>query len=309
MSTLAVARKDFKDVRRAKTLWIVIGLLGLVSGLLAYVFDGSPETTDQQLVENLFRSIAGINAVLLPIVVLIATYLAIAGEREQGSIKFLLGLPNSRQDVILGKLLSRLGMVSVAVAVMFLVALIIALVRFAVFPAGVFFGVFLMTLFYGAVFVGVAIAMSSITASRSRAVAGAVGTYFVSILVYFLPGINVRAIVRFVYEDALGQSANLDLYQFVQYTSPFFAFQKSLNLVLPERLQATFFKGERAREQGVSTGGGQAGGGDPGGFQSAIESVDLPFYLTDEFGLVVLAAWMVIPLALGYWRFERADLG
>jgi len=302
MSTLAVARKDFKDVRRAKTLWIVIGLLGLIAGLLAYVFDGGPETTDQQLVESLFYSIAGINAVFLPIVVLIATYLAIAGEREQGSIKFLLGLPNSRQDVLLGKLLSRLGMVSVAVGVMFVVALIIALVRFAVFPAGVFVGIFLMTVFYGAVFVGVAIAVSSMTASRSRAVAGAVGTYFVSILMYFLPAINVRAMMKFLWEDVLGQSANLDLYQFVQYTSPFYAFQKSLNLVIPERMAVAPFKSARATDP-------RARGQTPEQAQAAIESVDLPFYLTDEFGLVILAAWLVVPLALGYWRFEKADLG
>lgn len=306
MSTLAVARKDFKDVRRAKTLWLVIGLLGLIAGLLAYVFDGGSTTPDQELVENLFRSIAGINAILLPIVVLIATYLAIAGERESGSIKFLLGLPNSRRDVVLGKLLSRLTMVGVAVAVMFVVGLLVALVRFAVFPAGVFFGLFAMTLLYGAVFVGVAIAMSSITASRSRAVAGAVGTYFGSILVFFLPGINVRAIVRFINEDLLGLGTNLDLYQFVQYVSPFFAFQKATNLVVPERMETSFFKGERAREAGAGPGSGNGG---REGFEAAIESVDLPFYLTDEFGLVILLAWMVIPLALGYWRFERADIG
>jgi ABC-2 type transport system permease protein len=308
MSTLAVAKKDFKDVRRAKTLWLVIGLLGLVSGLLAYVINGSSGTPDREVVENLFRSIAGINAILLPIVVLIATYLAIAGERETGSIKFLLGLPNSRREIVFGKLLSRLTMVAVAVAVMFLVALVIALVRFAVLPVGVFFGTFVMTLLYGAVFVGIAIAMSSVTASRSRAVAGAVGTYFASILVFFLPGINVRAIVSYLNEDVLGLGTNLDLYQFVQYVSPFFAFQKASNLVVPERLQATLFKSERARD--AAAGPGNSAGGQGGeSFEAAVESVELPFYLTDEFGFVILLAWFVVPLAIGYWRFERADIG
>jgi ABC-2 type transport system permease protein len=302
MSALAVAKKDFKDVRRAKTLWLVIGLLGLIAGLLAYVFEGDTTTPDQEVVENLFQAIGGLNAILLPIVVLIATYLAIAGEREQGSIKFLLGLPNSRRDIVFGKLLSRLGMVSVAVSVMFLVALVIALVKFAVFPAGVFFGVFAITLLYGAVFVSVAIGMSSLTASRSRAVAGAVGTYFLSILVYSLPAINVREIVRFLYEDVLGQSMNLDLYQFVQYTSPFFAFQKALNLVVPERMENSIFKNERASEVSSPS-------RDASEFEAAVEAVELPFYLTDEFSLVILAAWMVIPLAIGYWRFERADIG
>jgi len=305
MSTLAVAKKDFKDVRRAKTLWLVIGLLGLISGLLAYVFNGPTGTPDSEVVQDLFYSVAGINAILLPIVVLVATYLAIAGERESGSIKFLLGLPNSRRDVVLGKLLSRFGMVTVAVAVMFVVALIIALVRFAVFPIGVFVGVFAMTVLYGGVFVGVAVAVSALTSSRSRAVAGAVGTYFVSILVFFLPGINVRAIVRFLHEDILGLGTNLDLYQFVQYASPFFAFQKALNLVVPERMQTEFFKSERVN--GAAQGG--QGPNSREAYEAAVEAVDLPFYLSAEFGLVILAAWLVVPLALGYWRFERADLG
>jgi ABC-2 type transport system permease protein len=300
MSTFAVAKKDFKDVRRAKTLWLLIGLLGLISGLLAYVFQGSTGTPDTEVVQNLFQSIAGINAILLPIVVLIATYLAIAGERESGSIKFLLGLPNSRRDVVLGKLLSRLGMVTVAVAVMFFVALIIALYRFAVFPVGVFVGVFAMTVLYGAVFVSVAVAVSALTSSRSRAVAAAVGTYFVSILVFFLPGINVRQIVRFLNEDVLGLGANIDLYQFVQYVSPFFAFQKALNLVVPERMQSEFFRSQRV--DGPARGGQE-------GYEAAVEAVNLPFYLSNEFGLVILAVWLVVPLALGYWRFERADLG
>jgi ABC-2 type transport system permease protein len=300
MSTFAVAKKDFKDVRRAKTLWLLIGLLGLISGLLAYVFQGSTGTPDTEVVQNLFQSIAGINAILLPIVVLIATYLAIAGERESGSIKFLLGLPNSRRDVVLGKLLSRLGMVTVAVAVMFFVALIIALYRFAVFPVGVFVGVFAMTVLYGAVFVSVAVAVSALTSSRSRAVAAAVGTYFVSILVFFLPGINVRQIVRFINEDVLGLGANIDLYQFVQYVSPFFAFQKALNLVVPERMQSEFFRSQRV--DGPARGGRE-------GYEAAVEAVNLPFYLSNEFGLVILAVWLVVPLALGYWRFERADLG
>jgi ABC-2 type transport system permease protein len=31
-------------------------------------------------------------------------------------------------------------------------------------------------------------------------------------------------------------------------------------------------------------------------------------YLSNEFSVVVFAAWLVIPLALGYLRFQRSDL-
>jgi ABC-2 type transport system permease protein len=34
-----------------------------------------------------------------------------------------------------------------------------------------------------------------------------------------------------------------------------------------------------------------------------------PFFLQDWFGFVILLAWMVVPLLIGYYRFERADLG
>ena len=37
-------------------------------------------------------------------------------------------------------------------------------------------------------------------------------------------------------------------------------------------------------------------------------TADLPFYLQDWFGFVVMAFWIVVPLAVGYLRFESTDL-
>jgi ABC-2 type transport system permease protein len=34
-----------------------------------------------------------------------------------------------------------------------------------------------------------------------------------------------------------------------------------------------------------------------------------PFYLQTWFVLVLVVAWTVLPVAVGYWRFDRADLG
>lgn len=41
------------------------------------------------------------------------TYGAILHERNSGSIRFLLGLPNSRRDIVVGKFLGRSGTVAV----------------------------------------------------------------------------------------------------------------------------------------------------------------------------------------------------
>jgi ABC-2 type transport system permease protein len=36
---------------------------------------------------------------------------------------------------------------------------------------------------------------------------------------------------------------------------------------------------------------------------------EVPFYLTEWFSVVVLVVWGAIPVVLGYWWFERTDLG
>ena len=41
----------------------------------------------------------------------------------------------------------------------------------------------------------------------------------------------------------------------------------------------------------------------------ALAGSSVPFYVQNWFGLVILALWLVVPVALGYWRFERADIG
>jgi len=35
---------------------------------------------------------------------------------------------------------------------------------------------------------------------------------------------------------------------------------------------------------------------------------DAPFYLQEWFGVVVLLFWLAVPVAIGYYRFERTDL-
>ncbi|WP_436923133.1 ABC transporter permease [Halosimplex amylolyticum] len=292
MSTVTVAKKDFKAARRSKLLWAAAVVLGLIAAFVGYVSGGAPGA-DAEQVQRLFRVLTMILGVLLPIVALVASYLAIAGEREGGGIKFLLSLPNTRRGVFVGKLLSRNGIVAGGVAFMYVAAISVALTRHGAFPAAVIFGTLLVTLVYGSVFVSVAMAMSSAVASRSRAIAGAFGTYFALVILYLVPGVSVAAIARWVHTTLLGADANPDLYNAVQYTSPYLGYQKAVNLVLPAELRQIVFYSSLPDE--ISYG-------------SAKANTALPFYLQDEFSVVVLAFWLVVPLLIGYWLFERADL-
>ncbi|WP_459194440.1 ABC transporter permease subunit [Halosimplex sp. J119] len=292
MSTVTVAKKDFKAARRSKMLWGAAIALGMIAAFLAYV-SGGAAATDVRRVQSLFRTLGMFLGVLLPIVALVASYLAIAGEREGGGIKFLLSLPNTRRGVFVGKVLSRNGIVAGGVAFMYVTAVSVALTRHGAFPAAVIFGTLLVTLVYGSTFVSIALAMSSAAASRSRAIAGAFGTYFLLVILYLFPIASVSDIARWIHTTILGADANPDLYNAVQYTSPYLAYRKAINLVMPEAMRQNVFRSSLPEDLRF----------DPVGANDA-----LPMYLQDEVSLVVLAFWLVVPLLIGYWLFERADL-
>ena len=292
MSSVSVVRKDFRGARRSRLLWAAAVVLGLIAALLAYV-SGNAAGTSTETVQSLFQALTLIMSILLPVVALVASYLAIAGEREGGGIKFLLSLPNTRRDVFVGKLASRLAIVAAGIGFMYVAAISVALTRHGAFPAAVVFGTLLVTALYGATFVSVAVSMSAAAASKSRAIAGAFGSYFVLVILYVFPVIQIPSMVRWLHTTILGADPNPDLYNAVQYTSPYLAYRKATNLVLPTDMRQVIFGSSLPDD--ISYG-------------SAAANTELPIYLQDEFSVAILAFWLVVPLLVGYWLFQRADL-
>ena len=108
---------------------------------------------------------------LLPLVCLVGSYAALVGESETGSVRFLLGLPNSRDDAYLGKYLSRAAIVVVPLVVcLALTGVIVA----ATFRDGSFLGMLGLTLVsipYALLFVGIGLSASAYSDTSNRAVA------------------------------------------------------------------------------------------------------------------------------------------
>lgn len=302
MSTLTVAQKDLRNLRRSKAFWLGGIMLALVAVLLAYANQGINQT-DTVATQQTVHVLTVILSLLLPIVALVASYLAIAGEREGGGIKFLLSAPNLRRDVLAGKLLSRLCLVAAGVGFMFVAALSVSLTKHGAFPAGVIFGTLLVTLVYGAVFVNVGVALSASVASRSQAIARSLVIYFVFVLLYLFPVIRISNVVKALHTRVLGMDGNPDLYNAVEYTSPYRAYQKATNLVVPDEFEQRPFADSASTEPGTPAGAGSQAGGD-----AASTALDLPVYLTDEFALVVFLVWLIVPVLIGYRSFNRADL-
>lgn len=283
MSIRSVATKDLVGTRRSRALWAMATLLALLFAGIAFGYEGY-RLDGAGTVNALFQMLGMVLAFLLPIVALVASYMAIAGERESGGVKFLLGFPNSRRDVFLGKLGSRLLTVTVGIAFCFLAATSVAAAKHGVVLPALTVGLLALSVLYGATFVALAVSFSAASATRSRAIGAAIASYLVLVLLYVVPAVRITSIVRWLHTIILGFDPNYDLYNAITYTSPYVAYRKATNLLLPPERQAMVFRrpGERAG--------------------------DLPVYLTDEVSLLVLAAWIAIPLFVGYRRFDRTDL-
>lgn len=273
MSTLDVAKKDFLDVRRAKIVWFVGALYVLFMMLLVYA--GQTGSQEPNVLYSLWN-LTAVGAMFIPLIALVTAYLAIAGERESGGIKYLLSIPNARRDVVLGKFITRTGIVSASIVVAFLVSAVLTLLWYPDPQLDVLAGMMALTVLYALTYVAVAIGISAATASRSRAMGGSIAFFFVTSVLNVLGPLQL--VINYVANDLAGLEISMNQITFVQsLVSPTAAYANSTGLVFPE------------------------------GFNTIPEA--LPWFLQGETMIVVMLGWLVVPLALGIWRFERADLG
>jgi ABC-2 type transport system permease protein len=253
--------------------------------------DGPPVTSSSFL-----RTLSNVTRLLVPLTGAVVAYASVVGERESGTLKLLLSLPHSRLDVLVGKLLGRSGVLAVPVLAGLLVAV-------PVFPASgvefvatdylLFAG---LTVLVGVAFVAVGLGASAATDSSRRAVAAT----FVPFVVFALLWSQVVNRVTSLLGDGISvagtqllapvEGAGLfEAYFLVRAVNPLAAYQMvASNLGSPQTQLALFSPPSRQ--------------------QYTQQFGELPVYLTDGFFVVLLALWVVLPVAVGYLAFERADL-
>ena len=274
---LTVARNDFLNVRRSKLLWSVSGLY-LVVMLLMFYFVGS---NSEPRLKDVVSLMTLIGVLIIPLIALIASYLAIAGERESGSIKFSLGLPTTRWEFLAGKFLSRVGLVAGAVVLSVAVGGLYGVMTYPSIPFDTLLVFTGLTILFVAAYVAVAIGISAASASRARAMGGAIGFFFVFNVFWILNlGFSIVGAIRFIFEDMLGFDLTQNTELFIQALSPGSAYIHSLGLLFPDQFAII------RTVRGAS-----------------------PFYLESWFMILILLAWIVMSLCMGYWRFSRANLG
>lgn len=299
-SVRAVAKKDFQDSVRSWMFWglsiFFFTLLVATTGAVSYF--GEDIAAQGVTTDVLIGFVSEITRLIIPLIALVLGWKAIAGERESGSIKILLSLPHSRKDVLLGKLLGRSAVLSLSLTLGFVLAAAVVAALLGGFDVVDYAGLLAVSVLYGIAYTSIAVSLSSLT--RSTTIAGA-AMFGVFVLFYVVWNALSTAFRLLAERDVLffdtvtyttefqGQEVQVERLPewayFLINLDPGEAYGRVLTLVtdvdtveLQAELDAQMFGGE------------------------------LPFFLQDWFALLILVFWIVVPIAVALYRFDRVDL-
>lgn len=286
-----VWRRDLLSSYRSRlvpavAVLLVLGTAGLALGVYALDTYGPPPGMQTAVVV-----LGGAAHVLVPLVALLSSYSALVGERESGSVRFLLGLPNSRRDAYGGKLAARLTAVAAPLAVGLLVATVAV---GALFQDGSYvdmLGLTAVTLLYALVFVGFGLALSAVASTSTRAVVGAVGVFAL-----FRGGWPALQLGLLEATDSEMFPIYPEWYYWLGRINPVNAYVKLTTAY------ADFGGRSHPLLSGTVEYGYQEGTG------RTVEATVDSIAVTGEFAAVVLLAWAVLVPLLGLLAWERSDL-
>jgi len=275
MSWTAVAKKDFQDALRSRAIWAISVVFILLSVVIAYVygsFSADELGIEEKTAERLVFFLASNITLFVSITALVIAYKSIAGERESGSLKILLSLPHTRRDVLVGKVLGRGAVLAIPVVVALAIGAAVGSALIGAVAAQALLALLVVSVLFTFAYVSVIVGLSAMTESTTRASMLTIGFL---VLFRFLWGVvsigTVWASNGFSIPDTLP-----DWIFVVNQIPPSGAYTTLLYALVP----------------------GQTG-----------NAADIDaFYGTPWLGAVVLLFWLVVPAAIGYRRFSKADL-
>jgi len=274
VSWRAVAHKDVHDASRSKTIWVLFVLLGLLTVGYAVVheFLGPEEPTFLTFLGGL----AGLVGTVLPVLALLLGYKSVIEARTSGSMFLTLSLPHSRRDVVTGTVLGRTVVLLAPTLAGLVVAGVAGVVLYGTEGALLYPWFMFAVALYGLAFVGLAVGLSMWTTGDRWVTFGALGGYL--LLVTFWSSLHSLTML-FLHRFNLSVLSDLpDWSLLFRLLGPGEAFDRLLRAGFDLELAGRYV------------------------------AEDAPLYVDWWMALLILAAWCVVPLALGFRRFGAADL-
>lgn len=283
MRWMDVARKDFQYARRSKVfiaVAVIFALLALVvvalPGVIGLLVNEPIE--NQTVREALFPATASAAWFIVPITSLVAAYLSVVGERESGRLRLLLSLPPTRRDIVVGKFVSRCALITVALSSAYALVMVVSVLLYQTLPLAVVFWTVLLTSIMAICYVGIAVGISAATDSRMKSIVGVLMVFIISVVLW---GPLLQALFFMNgFVELMDVDAMENLLAFLDVLSPVVAYSELYDNLNPP--------------------GALAGG-------ASWDSSD--FFQSNIFMLLLLVIWTTLPVVLGYFFFDRADLG
>jgi len=277
MSWQAIARKDFMDASRSYLLWGLTGvfilLVSVVAAGLGYI---SPDPTSSGVINPLHIFFQYI----IPLIAILISFGSVVDERTSGSLKILLSLPHSRDDVIVGKMLGRSGAFALPLVVGMLLPAIGMIAAGVTFEPLKYMGYTLLAATFGVTYIALATGLSAALSSRFRVLLSLLGFYFVFNILWFI--VNTASVVVILVLSREWPSwmplSVRETRRAFQLLSPTGDFQILKRALFNDALYATEVP------EGVASLG------------------------TQVTATLMLLAWIALPLAVGIVRFRSADL-
>ncbi|UWM84891.1 ABC transporter permease [Rhizobium sp. SRDI969] len=186
-NVIIIASKEIREGLRNR--WILATTLLLGALALTLSFLGSAPTgnvgTDQ--LDVVIVSLSSLTIFLVPLIALLLSHDAIVGEMERGTMLLLLSYPVGRNQVILGKFLGHIAILSFATLLGYGAAAVALAATGAKIDAAswsAFAAMLTSSILLGGVFVAIGYLVSALAGERSTAGGIAIGVWLFFVLIY-----------------------------------------------------------------------------------------------------------------------------
>lgn len=185
---LAVATTEARIALRNR--WVLMATLIMTLFALALTFAGSAPTgaLGVDLLTVAVASMTTLSVYLAPLLALMISFDAIAGEAERGSLALLLSYPVSRAELLLGKFLAHTGALAFAMTIGFGAAGAITAAMGGASPESLIalLRLIVTSVILGAAFLAIGYALSALSGSATGAAGLAAAVWLIMVVLYDL---------------------------------------------------------------------------------------------------------------------------
>lgn len=184
----ATAAAEFRIALRNRWVSIAVLLMALFSLVLSAAGSAPTGVLGADKLSVTVASLTSLAVYLVPLLALLMSFDAVAGEVERGTLPLVLTYPVSRAELLAGKGLAHLAILALAVAIGYSVAAGAALAMDARSVAGIaaLWRLFWTSLLLGATFLGIGYAISAWSRRPGAAAGLVVGLWLLAIVLYDL---------------------------------------------------------------------------------------------------------------------------